>query len=116
MLPSNFHNKVLNIAEYHEKIVRYKSECGCKMGAIFTVMTFISLIGYSLITILDNPIVINDFPYLIKNGVYGLGIIIISAGMGKLTGKAIARIKLRRIYKVLGRIDHLKKNNYVNMY
>ena len=101
MTALNLPNNELSKAYYQEKIEKYKGECGCKMGTIFSALALLVLLGYEINLIFVNPAILGEFIYLFKINIYGIGFIFISTGMGKLIGIAIARIKLKRIYKSL---------------
>lgn len=81
-----------------EKIRKYRTECGCSMGAKFLVAAIVAVVLYLVIFN-------HGQRNLIWNGVFCLSFIFISAGLGKLTGIGIARLRLgillRSAYKKL---------------
>lgn len=70
-----------------EKIRKYRTECGCSMGAKFLSAAIVAVVLYFVIFS-------HGQKSLMWNGVFCLLFIFISAGLGKLTGIGIARLRL----------------------
>ena len=104
---------------YLEKISKYKFECGCKLGAIFTptlkfgcklgaiffTVTLIMFIGIEFYIWLNPEIPINHT----KINLIGPVIIFTSAILGKLIGIGLAKIKLRIVYNKYNQLKEINK-------
>ncbi|MGH2566151.1 MAG: hypothetical protein ACRDE5_16655 [Ginsengibacter sp.] len=98
-------------APYLDKIKKYSDECGCSLGAKFSVSALLLFIFY-LLKFADVRSL-----HITGDILYGLLFIFISGGAGKLIGIGISRIKLFFLYKsILSKLNHPKNNEYVNVY
>jgi hypothetical protein len=78
---------------YVEKIKKYRNECGCSMGAIFSTLSVVLALIYLVLFL--NQVNAN----IIKTGIATVLCIFISGITGKLIGIGIARIKLVMLYR-----------------
>jgi hypothetical protein len=74
-----------------EKIIKLRRDCGCSMGGIFLVASFILSLGYLGI--------IRGFSF--RAVLIALGFVFVSAIIGKSIGIGIARIRLSMLCKSL---------------
>ena len=90
-IPNDNEKKIL----YVERIKKYSNECGCSWGANFLMASIGGIIVY-LVFYYDwqnaNPV---------KLSLIALLAIFLCAGAGKMIGIALAKIKLRLLYKSL---------------
>lgn len=80
---------------YIDRAKDYSSECGCSMGAKFTIASLILFLVYF--------IRFHDPAFLIAVGqiVGGMVFIIVASGVGKWIGINIAKIRLKLLYRQL---------------
>lgn len=83
-LPDESEEKIL----LTEKIRKYRNECGCSMGGKFLVASIIGGTFYFVVVGAGKQ------GSIFWNGLTCLLFIFISAGLGKLTGIGIARLRL----------------------
>jgi hypothetical protein len=105
-LPAGSQEKVY----YLQKIKKYSGACGCSTGAkfLFTAMT---LLFFYLIFLKWH-----GWPDMLKRGLMGFPAIFFFGLLGKLTGIAMARIKLTRICQRIQKQITLQKTSNVNMH
>lgn len=88
-LPNDSKEKI----QYVEKIKKYKTECGCSLGAKFLFGSGLLYIAY-IIFLNDNKSL-----SFFKAAIVGLLFIFFLSIVGKLLGIGIAKIKLKILYK-----------------
>jgi hypothetical protein len=84
-----------NLRPYVQRAQAYSSECGCAMGGAFAVISLGFLI---LCAVLFNGIGTGTF---LTDLACGLVTVIVSCGVGKLCGVALARVQLSLLYRRL---------------
>ena len=87
--------------KYKYKIKKYKNECGCSMGGIFSILSMLFFIFYTFF-IFKN---LSLFEVL-KVVIGSIAITIIAGLIGKIIGILLARIRLLLLYRFL--IQHFK--------
>lgn len=90
-LSSFEHARTFDEARLRSRIASLASECGCAMGGIFLVASAAGAAAYVLAT---------GRPGL-GSGLAALGVVGASSAAGKLTGIAIARLRLLRLRRLL---------------
>ncbi|MEO8150901.1 MAG: hypothetical protein ABI723_24925 [Bacteroidia bacterium] len=81
--------EVKDRSHYMDKIKKYRNECGCSMGGVFTIISALFYVWYM-------HSALHDFSLFMMAKIIFFGIIsILTAGLfGKIIGIAVARIKL----------------------
>jgi len=95
------HNSV-DTTFYLERINKYKQECGCTMGAIFMTCALITWTVRAFVVDWGNV-------HIVKFGLFGVLVILLSTGLGKLLGMGVARVRLKRLYRSLIKNGHLER-------
>jgi hypothetical protein len=76
---------------YQRKLNAYAHTCGCVEGGIFALAAFAIVIAYSIFSLLQGA-----WSDLITTWLSGFILILLCAGIGKLTGLFVARLRFRR--------------------
>ncbi len=81
---------------YMDKIKKYRNECGCSMGGVFTIIAALFYVLYIYLAI-------NDFSLFMvaKTIFFGIVTILIAGLSGKIIGIFVARIKLLLLFHSL---------------
>jgi hypothetical protein len=99
--PYRFTAQAVEITSHLERINKYKKECGCTGGAISTTCALIAVVVRAFLVDWGSV-------HVIGFGLSSLLLILLSAGVGKLVGIGIARVKLRRLTRSLISRGHLE--------
>jgi hypothetical protein len=99
-----FLNDKENTDFYLKKIQNYESECGCLHGAILTVLGAVTFILYTLAFDWTSGSVM-------VHGLSGVLFIFLAAGVGKVIGIGLARLRLQLLYRFLIQHKYLQLNS-----
>lgn len=80
---------------YIQKIKKYREECGCTLGSLFSIAATIIFCGYIFFVLDWKNQAIFDLSLI------GFALILFSAFTGKVIAIGLARIKLILLYKTL---------------
>ena len=74
---------------YQDKMSKYRDDCGCALGGVFLIVSFVCYGGY----------VVSLHIYTFRSLFIGIAVVFASAISGKMIGIAIARVRLKMLQK-----------------